>query len=538
MERTATRIYWFASFIAVVEAFCLFILGLELQFEQVTIFFTFGFPAPFIMYVCDRWLIARHTRVIDRVIQRQQDGQAVSVAEARQAYFQALNLPILTLLRVLTIHAPSVLMPLTGLCLLANHLAGLGLAWWQFIVLWSFWPITAVPHAIVEYFLIDRAVRPVLDRLEPLLDGPITSAIPEASAATVLRLLLGSPLPTFQIIRTSAGVQLAWLFFFISLMPMFVLGASVYLKALALSTSVVPARVFGTLGPWIAFLIALNAVVSVAIVTLTSQRIRRSMRDLLVKMQRILDGDLSEPWSPRSTDEFFDLGVGFNAMLLGLREREALQDTFGRFVSQDVAEAVLAGRVPLHGELREVSILFQDIRGFTSLSEQTRPDALLRLINEFFTEMVAAVESYGGTVKQFTGDGVMALFGAPVALPEAPAQAVKAALAMLDRLEILNQRRMARGDVPLRIGIGIHTGEVVAGCIGPDTRVEYGVVGDAVNLASRVQDLTKQLGAAVLITAATAARLDKDFRLGQRAVLPIRGKQQPITVVEVLGRTC
>lgn len=538
MERTATRIYWFASFLAVVEAFCLFILGLELQFEQVTIFFTFGFPAPFIMYVCDRWLIARHTRVIDRVVQRQQDGQAVSVAEARQAYFQALNLPILTLLRVLTIHAPSVLMPLTGLCLLANHLAGLGLAWWQFIVLWSFWPITAVPHAIVEYFLIDRAVRPVLDRLEPLVDGPITSAIPEASAATVFRLLLGSPMSTFQIIRTSAGVQLAWLFFFISLMPMFVLGASVYLKALALSSSAVPARVFGTLGPWIAFLVVLNAVVSVAIVTLTSQRIRRSMRDLLVKMQRILDGDLSEPWSPRSTDEFFDLGMGFNAMLLGLREREALKDTFGRFVSPDVADAVLAGRVPLQGELREVSILFQDMRGFTSLSEQTRPDALLRLINEFFTEMVAAVESYGGTVKQFTGDGVMALFGAPVAQPEAPAQAVKAALAMLDRLEALNQRRMARGDVPLRIGIGIHTGEVVAGCIGPDTRVEYGVVGDAVNLASRVQDLTKQLGATVLITAATAARLDKDFRLGQRAVLPIRGKQQPITVVEVLGRTC
>jgi adenylate cyclase len=182
-----------------------------------------------------------------------------------------------------------------------------------------------------------------------------------------------------------------------------------------------------------------------------------------------------------------------------------------------------------------VSILFQDIRGFTSLSERTAPTALLQLVNEFFTEMVAAVEAHGGTVKQFTGDGVMALFGAPMPHPEAPTRAVRAALDMLARLDVLNQRRSARGDVPLRIGVGIHTGEVVAGCIGPDKRIEYGVVGDAVNLASRVQDLTKQVGATILITEATAARLANGFVFGTRAVLPVRGKLQPIEVIEVLS---
>jgi class 3 adenylate cyclase len=534
MERQAIRIYWFASFLAVIEAFFLFILGLDLRFEQVKIFFLFGFPAPMLMYLCDRWLITRHTRPIDQVLRLAETGEPMPIDMARQAYVQALNLPILTLLRVLTIHAPSVLVPLTVLCLFANQMTDFGLAWWQFLVLWSFWPITAAPHAIVEYFLVDRAGRRVLERLEDVVGEPITTTMPHATARTVVGLLLGRQPEVPQIIRLSAGVQLAWLFFFVSLMPMCVLGASVYLKITSSDVDLLGARLFSTLRLWIAFLLLLNAVISVAIVTLLSRRVRRSMHDLLARMRRILDGDLSGYWTPRTTDEFLDLGAGFNTMLLGLREREALQDTFGRFVSRDVAAAVLGGQVPLQGEMREVSILFQDIRGFTSLSERTAPAALLQLVNEFFTEIVAAVEAHGGTVKQFTGDGVMALFGAPVRHPEAPTRAVRAALEMLVRLEALNQRRGARGEVPIRIGVGIHTGEVVAGCIGPDKRVEYGVVGDAVNLASRVQDLTKQVGATILITDATAARLANGFAFGARAVLPVRGKQEPIEVIEVL----
>jgi adenylate cyclase len=108
---------------------------------------------------------------------------------------------------------------------------------------------------------------------------------------------------------------------------------------------------------------------------------------------------------------------------------------------------------------------------------------------------------------------------------------------MLERLQTFNEHRKEQGAAHIRIGIGIHTGEVVAGCVGPDTRLEYGVVGDAVNLASRVQDLTKQLGVALLITEATAARLKPEFAFGKRAVLTVRGKDQPVGVVEVRAGT-
>jgi adenylate cyclase len=181
-----------------------------------------------------------------------------------------------------------------------------------------------------------------------------------------------------------------------------------------------------------------------------------------------------------------------------------------------------------------VSILFQDIRGFTSLSEKLDPADLLQVLNLFFTEVVAAVEAEGGVVKQFTGDGVMALFGAPVAHPDDPERAVRAALRMVGQLGGLNARLHTRQVPPLRIGVGIHTGEVVAGRIGPDERVEYGVVGDAVNLASRIEGLTKEVQATILVSKVTADRLGAQFRRGRAAILPVKGKAQPVEVVEII----
>jgi class 3 adenylate cyclase len=258
------------------------------------------------------------------------------------------------------------------------------------------------------------------------------------------------------------------------------------------------------------------------------------VRTLVAGMHEVLKGNLRYRSKIDREDELGFLARSFNEMVGGLQEREHIKDTFGRFVSRDVAAAVLDGRVPLEGERREVSILFQDIRGFTALSEKLDPATLLRVLNQFFTEVVAAVEAEGGVVKQFTGDGVMALFGAPQARADHPERAVRAALSVVERLARLNVVLGEQGVPPLAIGVGIHVGEVVAGLIGPDERVEYGVVGEPVNLASRIESLTKEVRAIILVSRDIAARLGPGFTLGRTNELPVKGRSLPVEVVEIL----
>ncbi len=138
-------------------------------------------------------------------------------------------------------------------------------------------------------------------------------------------------------------------------------------------------------------------------------------------------------------------------------------------------------------------------------------------------------------VKQFLGDGVMALFGAPQTYPDHAERAVRAALGIVRRLAASNESLQRQGVAPLEIGVGIHTGAVVAGLIGPDNRMEYGVVGDAVNLASRIETLTKELRATILVSAEIASQLGTAFMLGRSAALPVKGRTQSVEVVEVLG---
>jgi class 3 adenylate cyclase len=258
------------------------------------------------------------------------------------------------------------------------------------------------------------------------------------------------------------------------------------------------------------------------------------LRVLVAGMRDVLAGNYQRRLRLGREDEIGFLAESFNEMVSGLEERERIKDTFGRFVSRDIANVLLDGRVTLEGERREVTILFQDTRGFTAIADRTEPGALVRMVNRLFTAMVAAVESEGGVIKEFTGDGVMALFGAPVAHDDDPDRAVRAALSMLARLPKLNAELCRDGLAEVRIGIGVHCGEVVAGRIGPDERAEYTVIGDPVNVASRIEGLTKETGATLLVSAAVFSRLAGSYHIGRRFVVPIRGKEEPVEVLEVL----
>jgi len=286
---------------------------------------------------------------------------------------------------------------------------------------------------------------------------------------------------------------------------------------------------------WVALIGALGLLAALLVGGVIAEGIAAPVQALVAAMRRVLTGDFRQRLTVTREDEIGFLANSFNEMVAGLEEREQIKDTFGRFVSHDVAAAVLGGKLPLGGEWREVTILFQDVRGFTSVAERIDPPVLVGIVNRLFTEMVAAVEAQGGIIRQFTGDGVMALFGAPVVHDDDPARAVRAALDMLARLPALNAQLAAENLPALRIGIGVHTGEVIAGRFGPDSRSEYSVIGDAPNLASRIEGLNKEVQSELLISAETAARVGDEFQFGRRVVLAVKGKEKPVEVVEVLS---
>jgi adenylate cyclase len=214
------------------------------------------------------------------------------------------------------------------------------------------------------------------------------------------------------------------------------------------------------------------------------------------------------------------------------REHRRTQRAFARYLAPDMVERLgRSGAAPqLGGELRELTVLFCDIRGFAAISERLAPEELTRLVNAFFTAVTGAILEHGGTVDKYIGDGVMAFWNAPLETPDHAERACRAALDMLDRLAALNHERTVRGlDAPLMIGIGVNTGPCVVGNFGSDHRFDYSALGDAVNIAARLEVETKQFGLPLLLGPNTAAKIPRMLPqpIGH---IQLRGRSEPIEI--------
>jgi adenylate cyclase len=203
---------------------------------------------------------------------------------------------------------------------------------------------------------------------------------------------------------------------------------------------------------------------------------------------------------PRSRDEIGVLARAMGDMVQALRDRDFIRETFGRYVSPELAEQCLRDRdaLQLGGEVREVAMLMSDLRGFSELSERLGARAMIGLLNEYLAKMTPVIIQHGGTINEFIGDAIFVLFGAPFGRPDDAERAVRCAHAMQQALRAFNADSRQRGLPELSMGIGLHVGSVVAGNIGSTERVKYGVVGPAVNLVARIQALT--LGGEVLMS--------------------------------------
>ncbi len=217
------------------------------------------------------------------------------------------------------------------------------------------------------------------------------------------------------------------------------------------------------------------------------------------------------------------------------REKRRVKRLFSRYVSKDVYQRLLASPhdLGLGGERREMTVLFSDMRGFTTLSESGEAEDLVRQLNQYFTRMVEVVFAHRGTVDKFVGDMIMALYGAPLDDPDHADHAVQTALKMVEELQDLNRRWAVEGRAALDIGIGINTGEMIAGNIGSDTIMSYTVIGDNVNLGARLESLNKDYGTRILISEATRRQLKGHYDVRALGEVTVKGKTRAVTIFEV-----
>lgn len=217
-----------------------------------------------------------------------------------------------------------------------------------------------------------------------------------------------------------------------------------------------------------------------------SRNLTAPVRALVDATGRVAEGHYETSVQIDSRDEMGKLAHAFNDMTVRIREREQLRSVLNKVLSKEVAAELMSGDLELGGEVREMSVLFADIRGFTPLTEGMEPQAVIALLNECMEELAAAVDEVAGTVDKYIGDELMAFFGAPNAQPDHAFRAVSAAVRMRDGIDALNRRRVARGETPVGVGIGIASGAAVAGMMGSTDRMDYTVLGSVVNLAARL----------------------------------------------------
>lgn len=229
-----------------------------------------------------------------------------------------------------------------------------------------------------------------------------------------------------------------------------------------------------------------------------------------------------------SHDEIGRLSQSFNTMSEGLKERDIIKDTFGKMVDPAIRDHLLGGNIKLGGELYHATVLFSDIRDFTTISEQLAPERIVDLLNRYFYEVTEAILEEEGLINKFIGDAVMVLFGMPIKSNDHAHRAVCAAEKIIARREALNQKLKNDGFPILKTGIGIHTGELVAGNIGSPVRMEYTAIGDTVNVAARLEASCKVMGTDIIFSAQTFHELPDKERYHKVGNLKVRGREEAV----------
>ena len=320
-----------------------------------------------------------------------------------------------------------------------------------------------------------------------------------------------------------------------TLNPMIILVVTLIFVVLEAKENAISAYLLGREILLFSFILGCTfAVITLKLNVLVGNSILNPIGELLGVVERVKGGDFSQRIRVLSNDEIGILGDAGNDMIRGLEDREKIRDTFGKYVTPEIRDQILAGQIPLNGERRMATLVFSDLRDFTSYVEKNPSEEVISSMRAYFTAMQKAISAHQGLVLQYVGDEVEAVFGVPLRHVDHADKAVLAALEMRKSLEKLNQHRMKQGKAIFRHGIGICTGEVLAGNTGSEDRLSYALIGDTVNLASRIQGLTKTFHCDILVSEETVKMLKHSFHIQQELPQSVKGYSRPITVYRVI----
>jgi class 3 adenylate cyclase len=275
----------------------------------------------------------------------------------------------------------------------------------------------------------------------------------------------------------------------------------------------------------------LSIVLMILLIRSVAGKMVRSIKGISQAAENVARGDYGTPLPQKSQDEIGQLVGSFNAMVQGLKERDFISNTFGRYVDQDIAKELMSRpeATRLGGQKREVAILISDIRGFTTISESLSPDAVIRMLNHYFSHMVEVIKERKGIIVDFFGDGVFAFFD-PLDGPVEPAiqRAIQCAMEMQHEMESFNREMAKQGLPELEMGIGLNAGQVVVGNIGSEARAKYGIVGSEVNLTHRIQGVAK--GGEVVISSSIYGYSEEHLHIKRSFDVKLKGFQHPFNL--------
>lgn len=500
--RRATLNYLMGMLVSIIPAFAFYSLAFDYTPRQLQLLLWLALPGVAAFLTVDLLLLAWLLQPVKAAL-----AADSSPAELERGLHRLLALPALVLPRIFGPHAVVATLVFNLLVVWANRTRGLDIPSSDFVLYWLL-NLTVVPvgHCVYEYHATERLIQSPLQQLLRQVGGRLEPA---------------------RLVRLSLSTRLFLFSTLLALAP-FVIVAFIFYQRWRAAGLAWPAGV-------LVQLVAVGAALTLLLVlllALVSREVREQTRSVTSALDRIAAGELEAEAPVSSASEFGRIALAVNEMAAGLRERQRIRDLFGAYLTEELAAELLDSDRLAATERRAVTVLFVDLRDFTALSSRYPAETVVDLLNQFFTEAVAAIAAERGHVNKFLGDGVLAVFGAPVELPNAADSALRAAVALRRRLENLNRKLAAQQLPRLKMGAALHAGQVIVGTIGvPEHKLEYTVIGEAVNLASRLEALNKQFGTDILLSQETAAELKDPYPLRPLPPTEVRGIPRPVQLL-------